>query len=167
LEPQQARWVYNLGVIYREQGKEELAAEQFRRAFEINPELDFYYRPSEETEALSGAAYRKYQQGDYRGAIDLYRQALLNDAFYLPARFNLALAYQADKQMGRAHREYERLLRIEPDNIPTHLNLGIALYQQDRRSPQAAYHLRRYLELNPQSRQAQLIRRYLREIRDW
>ncbi len=166
-EPRQARWVYNLGVIERERGREAAAGEYFRRALEISPDLDFYYRPGEDTEALSSAAHREYERGDFRRAIELYREALLRDPFYLPARFNLARTYQADNQNSRARREYERLLRVDPDHISTHLNLGIAIYQQDRRSPRAAYHLRKYLELNPQSRQAHLVRRYLREIRGW
>lgn len=166
-EPREARWVYNLGVIERERGREEAAGEYFRRALEISPDLDFYYRPGEDTQALSASAHREYERGEWGRAIELYREALLRDPFYLPARFNLARTYQADNQYSRSRREYERLLRIEPDHIPTHLNLGIALYQQDRRSPRAAFHLRKYLELNPQCRQAHLIRRYLREIRGW
>lgn len=166
-EPSRGRWLYNLGVIARERGREEAASEYFRRALEISPDLDFYRRPTEDMEELSAAAHREYREGNYPRAAELYRQALLRDPFYLPARFNLARVYQADERLSRARREYERILRAEPEHVPTHLNLGIVLYRQDRNSPRAAYHLRRYLELNPGSRQAHLIRRYLREIRGW
>ena len=167
LDPSSPRWHYNLGVICRQMGDDDLAREEFSKAESLDPNLAFISSPIEGLEGLSAEAARLYAAGKLKESVDMYRQALLEDPFYLPARYNLAVSYTGLGENSKARRQYSRLIRIEPDYAPAHLNRGILAYQENRGSPEAAHHLRRYLELEPESNQADLIKRYLHEIRGW
>ena len=167
LEPKNARWHYNLGVIYRDQEKLDLSEKELAQARSLDPNLAFRKEVPGGLKGLSGQAARLYAEGKKEDAARLYQQALLEDPFYLPARYNLAIVYSDLGQAGQAIREYGRVIRIEPDYPPAHLNRGILVYRKDRRSPEAAYHFRKYLELEPKSRQSELIKIYLHEIQGW
>jgi len=167
LEPDNARWHYNLGVVYRDREKPDLSEKELARAKELDPNLAFRKETPGGLQGLSGQAARLYAEGKKAEAIRLYRQALLEDPFYLPARYNLAVACADLGQNGPAIREYGRVIRIEPDYAPAHLNRGILLYRKNRRSPDAAYHFRKYLDLEPKNSQAELIKIYLHEIQGW
>lgn len=167
LEPDVARWHYNLGVIYRDEEKLDLSEKELARARELDPNLSFRKEVPGGLKGLSGQAARLYAEGKKEEAARLYRQALLEDPFYLPARYNLAIIYAELRQTSPAIREYGRVIRIEPDYAPAHLNRGILLYRKNRRSPDAAYHFRKYLDLEPTSSQAELIKIYLHEIQGW
>jgi tetratricopeptide (TPR) repeat protein len=166
-EPNNARWHYNLGVIYRDQEKLDLSEGELARAKELDPNLAFRKEVPGGLKGLSGQAARLYAEGKKEEAARLYRQALLEDPFYLPARYNLAVVYADLGQNGPAVREYGRVIRIEPDYAPAHLNRGILLYRKNRRSGDAAYHFRKYLDLEPKNPQAELIKIYLHEIQGW
>ncbi len=167
LQPASARWHYNLGVIYRQMEKPDLAAGAFRKASDLDPNLVFTAGLPEGLAGVSSEADLLYAQGRFEEAARLYRRALREDPFYTPNRFNLALAYGELGKNNQAIREYKKLLRTEPDYSAAHLNLGILAYRKAHNSQPAAHHLRRYLELEPESRQAELIERYLHEIRGW
>ncbi len=165
-EPEGARWHYNLGIVYRDLGLEELSGKSLDEARRIDPELLSRARLAAEASEPFARAGTMLGEGRYREAIGLYRQVLAEDPFYTPAHFNLAVAYRRMGQGRRAFRQYGRLLRIDPDQGPAHLNAGIiAIDFRDR--PSAAHHLRRYLQLEPASPQADLAKRYLREMRGW
>lgn len=167
LQPASARWHYNLGVIYRQMEKPDLAAGAFRKASALDPDLVFTASLPAGLEGVTSEADLLYAQGRFEEAARLYRRALREDPFYTPNRFNLALAYGELEKNNQAIREYKKLLRSEPDYSAAHLNLGILAYRKARNSQLAAHHLRRYLELEPESKQAELIERYLHEIRGW
>lgn len=165
-ESGQARWHYNLGVIYRDLGMDDRSRQSLEEARRLDPELLARQRLAAEASVPFARAGEKLEEGKYREAIELYREALAEDPFSTPAHFNLAVAYRRMGQGRRAFRQYGRLLRIDPDHAPAHLNAGIiAIDFRDR--PSAAHHLRRYLQLELESPQAELARRYLREMRGW
>jgi len=165
-EPAVARRHYNLGVVYRQLEMDEEAGRELEEARRIDPDLVFLSGyPLEGVAALFTEANQSQAEGDYQRAIILYRQARAEDPLFIPIRYNLALAYAARGERNQAIRQYTRLLRIDPDYGPAHLNLGILAFKKKLRS--AAYHLRKYLELKPDSGQADLIKRYLRELRGW
>ena len=167
MEPASARRHYNLGVIYRGLEMDEAAGKELAEARRLDPDLVFLSRPAgDDVPELFVAGARLQQEGKYQEAIDLYRRALLSDPFYLPTRYNLAIAYNSRGERTRAIRQYSRLLRIDPDFAPAHLNLGILAYKKKQRTT-AAFHLRKYLSLEPESPQTELIKRYLHELRGW
>ena len=167
LEPLTARWHYNLGVVYRRLEMDKAAERELVEARRLDPDLVFLSgRPPEGVPALFAKAARMQAEAKYQLAIDLYREALAEDPFFLPSRYNLALAYSTGGEINKALRQYSRLLRIDPDYSPAHLNAGILAYQKKRRKD-AARHLQRYLIQEPDSLQADLIKRYLRDLRGW
>ncbi|MFH1038094.1 MAG: tetratricopeptide repeat protein [PVC group bacterium] len=167
LEPANARWHYNLGVVYRGLEMDAASARELAEARRLDPELVFLSGlPPEGVPALFAAAARMQAEGRNSEAAALYREALVEDPFFLPSRYNLAVAYSAGGERNQALQQYSRLLRIDPDYAPAHLNSGILAYQKKERAD-AAHHLRRYLILVPASSQADLIKRYLRELRGW
>ena len=167
LEPSVARWHYNLGVVCRLLEMDEMAGRELDEARRLDPDLVFLTgRPPEGVPALFIRAAQMQAEENYSRAIALYREALAEDPFFLPSRYNLALAYSTGGERNKALRQYSRLLRIDPDYSPAHLNAGILAYQKKRRQD-AAHHLRRYLILEPDSLQADLIKRYLRDLRGW
>ncbi len=165
-EPGRARWHYNLGVVYRELGLHDLSERSLAEARRLDPELVTRERIAVEASAPFLRAGELIEEGQPQAAIGLYREVLAEDPFFLPAHFNLAVAYRWAGEGRRALRQYERLLRIEPDYGPARLNAGIiAVEFKDR--PAAARHLRHYLRLEPDSPQADLVGRYLKEMRGW
>lgn len=165
-EPDRGRWYYNLGVIYRDLGRDDLSQAALAEARRLDPNLV-------SSPGIAAAAAPPFQRagellenGRPRAAAEIYREALAEDPFFTPAHYNLAIAYRRAGEGRRARRQYDRLLRIDPDHGPAHLNSGIiAVEFKDR--PAAAFHLRRYLQLEPDSPQADLVKRYLREMRGW
>ena len=162
-QPEVARWHYNLGVIYRGLEKPSESREEFKEAERLDPELKLKNNFPDQI----SAGERYYREGNLKDAASSFREILWEDPFSVAARYNLALTYSTQGQLGAARREYGRLLRIDPDYSPALLNLGILTYQKNRHSPRAAYLFRRYLQLNPRGEQRDLIRRYLHEIRGW
>ncbi|MEA1927810.1 MAG: tetratricopeptide repeat protein [Candidatus Auribacterota bacterium] len=166
-EPDSARRHYNLGVVYRGLDMNEAAEKELAEARRLDPDLVFLSRPAgDDVPELFAAGARLQREGKQREAIALYRRALFSDPFYLPTRYNLAIAYNARGERSRAIRQYSRLLRINPDFSPAHLNLGILAYKKKQRT-HAAFHLRKYLSLEPESPREELIKRYLHDLRGW
>jgi len=166
-EPSSGRRHYNLAVVYRGLEMDEKADAELAEARRLDPDLQFLTRAEGEDVPEYFAEDARLQQGKkYREAIDLYRRALLADPFYIPTRYNLAIAYNEKGERTRAIRQYSRLLRIDPNFAPAHLNLGILAYEKKERRI-SAFHLRKYLSLEPDSPRTDLIQRYLHDLRGW
>lgn len=165
-EPGRGRWCYNLGVIYRDLGRNDLSEAALAEARRLDPEL--FTSPAIAADAAQSfhRAGELLKNDQPREAIQLYREALTEDPFFIPAYYNLAIAYRGVGEGRRAFRQYDRLLRIDPDHSSAQLNSGILAVELKDQSA-AAFHLRRYLQLVPDSPQADLVHRYLREMRGW
>ncbi len=65
-----------------------------------------------------------YALGDSEKAMRLYQQALAQDASFLPARYDLAVAFRGLGQTDRAIAEYEKLVKANPKFPEALSNLG-------------------------------------------
>jgi len=64
----------------------------------------------------------------------------------------LGTAYVQAKLFGLAIDAYTKALKLTPDNAEVHYNIGL-LYQHSRdNSKKAVYHLKKYLQFNPEAR---------------
>ncbi|HPQ66904.1 MAG TPA: tetratricopeptide repeat protein [bacterium] len=162
IEPETPRWHFNLGVVFSEMGKPEEAAEEWARAGGFDPEQ----REASRDAGIFEEARRLQETGQAEAAAELYRRILDDEPFFIAARYNLAISLAAAGDAGAALREYERLLRIDEDYAPAHLNFAI-LAEAKGMNRDAAYHFRRYLALEPESPQAELVKRRLRQLRGW
>ncbi len=82
-----------------------------------------------EDTASSEALYYKgnfalYAMGDTEKAIELYEQSLSKDSSFIPARYDLAVAYRGLGQTDRAIDEYEKIIKANPKFPEALSNLG-------------------------------------------
>lgn len=75
-------------------------------------------------EALNEEGQVLFRQGNFNGAIVYYKNALEKDAAFLPARFNLALAYLETGKLDQAERELRKVLEQSPEDSRVNLHLG-------------------------------------------
>ncbi len=65
-----------------------------------------------------------YALGDSEKAIQFYEQSLSKDASFIPARYDLAVAYRGLGQTDRAIAEYEKIIKANPKFPEALSNLG-------------------------------------------
>ena len=110
--PSQADWWLNLGIARQRLGRAEEAAEAYRRGLALRPQN------RELREGLRGAksewAYRLHIDGDYAGAVTLYRELLADDEGSALIWYNLGLAYQAMGQVEPAREAMTRAAKLDP-----------------------------------------------------
>ena len=116
---------YNVGHIYAEQEKWQLAEGEFREVLRIDPNY---------SEAYTYLGTVLKEQDRWKEAIDAFRQALKNPLYETPdvALYNLgkSLFYMGDMQ--GAAQCYEDALRVSPPNVSQaqiNLDLGLTYYR--------------------------------------
>ena len=81
--------------------------------------------------------------------------------------YNMAVFFTDNKEYDRAEKEYLRALDFQPDNLKVHYNLGY-LYAEDlNQQEKAAYHLEKYLQIDPNTKESESIRSYLSTLSVW
>jgi len=109
---------YNLGIALREQGQPALAAENFRRALEIDPGLAQAYNNL-------GAALQEL--GELKQSTAAFRRALALDPAFAEAHFNLhALLLDADN-LEPALGHLRRAVELRPQEPGFRFFLGLLL----------------------------------------
>ena len=152
LDPSLFEVHYNLALTLEKTGRRSEAVAEYRETLRLSPT----YTPA----ALNlGAAL--YGEKRYREAIDIYREALARDPRSEAARNNLAEAYRAAGERDSARREFERLLKDNPDYAPAHYGLGVLLDDEHGDRHRAVEHYRRYLALAPQAADVDQVRQWL------
>jgi Tfp pilus assembly protein PilF len=154
LDPRRYDAYYNLALALERSGKAAEAESAYRKTLELRPE----YTPA----ALNlGALF--YSERRYGEAVTVYRSAVARDPRSVAARNNLAEAYRASGDRANARREFETVLKENPDYAPAHYGLGVLFDddQGDRR--RAAEHYRRYLALAPSASDADEVRHWLQQ----
>jgi tetratricopeptide (TPR) repeat protein len=123
----------NIGVALLEQYKAREAIESFQRALEIKPDLllarinlaiAFYYLPDAE------AGKREAEK------------ALRQDATAPQPHYVLGLIARAQNQLDQALAEFEKVLKLDPDDVGTNVNVG-QIFVQQRKSAEAIAAFRR------------------------
>ena len=143
---------YNLALVLEKLGDPATAQREYRETLRLRPG----YTPA----ALNlGAAL--YAEKRYREAIAVYRQARGQDPRSVALRNNLAEAYRAAGDRDNARREFEALLKDDPNYAPAHYGLAVLLDDQRGDRRRAAEHYRRYLALDPQAPDADRVRQWL------
>ncbi|MGA2631337.1 MAG: tetratricopeptide repeat protein, partial [Terriglobia bacterium] len=67
-------------------------------------------------------------------AIEKYGQAITLDSNDAEIHNNLAVAYSAQRNLGKAAEQYRQAIQLKPDSARAHYNLGTLLQLQDDRS---------------------------------
>jgi len=93
-------------------------------------------------------ARQREQLGDIAGAIEIYRELLLDDPQDVRVRNNLGCLYEKRGEFQRALEQFEAARAVAPDNVGVLLNVGSALASLSRFEP-AEKELRRAQKLDP------------------
>jgi trypsin-like peptidase/tetratricopeptide repeat protein len=145
---------YNLALTLEKLGELAEAEVEYRQTLRRRPG----YSPA----ALNLGALL-YGAKRYREAIEVYRAAIAHDSRSEALQNNLAEAYRAAGDRDSARREFEALLRQNPNYAPAHYGLAL-LYDDDHGDRRRAVeHYRRYLALAPEAADADQVRKWLRQ----
>ena len=129
----------NLGRVYSEGGRPDLAIPQFEAALRIRPGF---------AEAHLNLALALERHGRPDEAVARYREALRLKPDYIEAHNNLANTLLRAGQPTKAITHYESALRLKPDYAEAHYNFAIALATSGRRD-EAIVHFREALRIQP------------------
>ena len=81
--------------------------------------------------------------------------------------YNMGVFFTENKKFEQAEREYLRALEFDPNNLKVHYNLGY-LYAEDMdRHDKAMFHLEKYLQIDPNSKESEAIRSYIATRQTW
>jgi len=123
-------------------GQKLLTFQQLLKADQLSKEA-MYYRGN----------FALYAMGESDKAIELYQSALKIDPNYVPARYDLAVAYRGLGEVEKAIQEYEKVLKINPRFPEALSNLGGQYFRQGL-VDQAITYFRRAIEVYPNFIQA-------------
>jgi tetratricopeptide (TPR) repeat protein len=88
-----------------------------------------------------------YKQGEYKGAIELYKKIIAHGLTSQQLQYNLGNAYMKDGQLGRAITAYERALRLQPRESDLKANLAFAKNRIESPEPQGPKSLFPHLQM--------------------
>src|SRR5438552_3889706 len=111
----------NLGVAMLEQYKAKDAVEYFSRALEIKPDLLI---------ARINLSIALYYLPDVDGAKREAEKALTQDQTRPQTRYLLGLVARGQNRFDEAVAEFEKVLKIDPDDVGSNINVGQIFAQQ-------------------------------------
>src|ERR1700704_1809617 len=117
----------NLGVALLEQYKAMEAVESFPRALEIKPDLLI---------ARINLSIALYYLPDADGAKREAEKSLIQDSNRPHPHYILGLIARAQNRFEEAIEEFQRVLKTDPDDVGSNINLGQILAQQ-KKHPEA------------------------------
>ena len=119
LTPQYSYLPYNLGLVYQRLNRRNDAETAYRKATTLSPNS---------AEPYNALGTLKAAEGKRSEAEQLYREALQKNPGLLPARHNLALLLEDEKdRQSEAVDLWRENLRHSPDYLPSRLSLAEAL----------------------------------------
>ena len=133
---------YNLGIIYKAQGKYDLAVNEYNEVIRIDPGF---------VKARNNLGIVYKIQGKYDDAIKEYEEAIKINKDLAFVNFNLGLVYKAKNLYEKEIEVYRDAIKINPDITMAHLGMSIA-FANTNNLLEAIYELMRYkeLELSPE-----------------
>ena len=81
--------------------------------------------------------------------------------------YNMGVFFTENKQFSQAEREYLRALDFDPNSLKVHYNLGYLYSEELSKHDKAMFHLEKYLQINPNSKESESIRAYIATRQAW
>jgi tetratricopeptide (TPR) repeat protein len=128
-----------IGVIYLNQDKYDMAIPEFKESIKLNPKFDQAYDNL-------GVAYDK--SGNLKEAIVQHEKALQLSPYNAKIYNNLGNAYNKLSQFEQAIETYKKALELNPDYKAVYNNLGVIYYKQGRYD-EARKYWQQALEIDP------------------
>jgi len=139
MEPNHPEALYFLGILAKQVGKYEIAAELIGRVLPV-------WADCAEAHYNLGDAHQS--QGKLDEAVSCYRKALELKPDYAEAYGNLGIALRAQGKLDEAVDSYRKAIMFKPDHVEAYYNLGNVLQQQGKLD-EAASCYRKALEIKP------------------
>lgn len=136
-----AKYYYNKGIIYNEEGKYGLAVDNLKTSLSMEPD-------SVEINFNLGVAY--INKKEYGSAIECFKTVLNKSPDEAAALSNIALAYAKKFEFNSAIDYYKKLLSIKPDDTPTYKDLG-DVYTKNKQYDNAIECYQNFLKTHPTS----------------
>ncbi|MFC1646531.1 tetratricopeptide repeat protein [Candidatus Omnitrophota bacterium] len=128
-----------IGVIYLDQDKYDMAIPEFKESIKINPRFDQAYDNL-------GVAYDK--SGKLEEAIIQHKKALEISPYNVKIYNNIGNAYNKLNQFDKAIEAYKNALKLNPDYKAVYNNLGVIYYKQGMYN-EAEKYWRQALKIDP------------------
>ena len=154
--PQKIRPVINLGHAYTTAGNIDLAIKYFEKALALNPNIFA-------TNYNLGNLYLK--RGGEEDALRLLQTAALIRPKIPETHELLGEIYLKRKQIELAEFHLKRAVEIKPDYAISMRNLGLIYYFHLNKPEEAAAYFSRALSIDPNQKQADIIRILIKKIR--
>ncbi|MFZ5366174.1 MAG: tetratricopeptide repeat protein [Patescibacteria group bacterium] len=145
--PSSAQNHNNLGDYYARHGNLEKAAEEFKKAIEINPRYG---------DAYHNLANTYQQMGKTDLAIESYQKALSFNPNLWQSYQNLATIYFEKEKYDLAKLELEKAIKVNPQNTNLYTNLGI-VYLKLGEKQKAQETFQQALQIDPNDQRAKAI----------
>ncbi len=129
----------NLGVAMLEQYKAREAVEDFNRALAIKPDLLI---------ARVNLSIAMYYLPDANGAKREAEKALIQDQNRPQPHYILGLIARAQNRFEEGISEFQKVLKIDPDDVGSNINVG-QIFTQQKKYPEAIATFRRAIAAEP------------------
>jgi tetratricopeptide (TPR) repeat protein len=129
----------NIGAAFLEQYKAKEAVESFTRALQIKPDLLL---------ARINLSIALYYLPDADGAKREAEKALNRDAKAPQPHYILGLIARSQNRFDEAIGEFQKVLKIDPDDVGSNINVG-QIFGQQKRSAEAIAAFRKAIEAEP------------------
>lgn len=157
LEPEAAEYHNNLGTVYRKIGRPEEAVKELLIAVWIKPDF---------VEAYNNLGNVLKDQGNYDEAIEAFKRCSELKPDSAEVYTNLGIVYRKANLDREAVDAFNQALEINPALALPHLHLALTYLTMGENKDQAVYHLKKTLELDPSSPQAEAIRAQIEELEE-
>ncbi|HUT94239.1 MAG TPA: tetratricopeptide repeat protein [Thermoguttaceae bacterium] len=140
INPDNTAALLALGIILRDEGKNEEAKAHFTRILEIQPD---------HAKAHRGLADMLRMEGKPEEAVDHYRQALKTEPSLHEVHASLGLIFLETGKLDEALEHLAEAVRLEPGDPVTNFYCGHVLYRQGKPEEAVSYY-RRAMEQSPE-----------------
>jgi len=146
---------FNLANVYDKKGEYKKALDTYLNCRKLKPSFPKIY-------FAIGNIFIK--TGNLDEAFKYYSRAVGLDRNYHLAKIAVANVFVMKGKFSKAIEIYQQVIKSDPSNFNVHNNLGLVFLQQMNDPAQAAYHLKKSLDISPDQQKAVLLRELIKNI---
>ncbi len=153
IDPTMPEAHYNLGMVYKEQGRLDDASSEFKSAIQSDPQY---------SEAYSGLGMTKLAQASYAEAAENFKHAISINTGNSTAHYGLGKTYLKQGMVDDAIKELNTSLYQFPNSAPVQQALGEA-YEAQGNTPAAIAAYQKSISIKPENPEAYM---HIADIRE-
>ena len=146
---------FNLANVYDKKGEYKKALDTYLNCRKLKPSFPKIY-------FAIGNIFIK--TGNLDEAFKYYSRAVGLDRNYHLAKIAVANVFVMKGKFSKAIEIYQQAIKSDPSNFKVHNNLGLVFLQHMNDPAQAAYHLKKSLDISPDQQKAVLLRELIKNL---